>query len=56
MTYSEIRLLNIELKKYDKIKDMPYILLHDTGVEANQEAKIIDDYHRSKGWDGKRES
>jgi hypothetical protein len=40
-------------KAYNKIKNADYIVIHHTGVEENQEADIIDKYHREQlNWKG----
>ncbi len=39
--------------KYPKISTAKYIILHDTGVDANQSVEEIDNYHRNhNGWKG----
>lgn len=48
----------IETNTYKKLKDSPqdnypeYIAVHHSAGGKNQDIKVIEDYHLSKGWDG----
>ncbi len=52
MEKTEYRILDLSrlkdtLKKYIKIQENPYIIIHDTGVEVKQSIQIVADYHRN---------